>query len=270
MGFVLEVLFPSLGVVLANTLYLAPLSAVRQAQRHMQLQGLNPIPLPLMALNTIGFVAYGLAVPNRYVVASNVLGVVLAAWYTATVLPLMRDDPRLPRLKLIIVLGAAYVTLAMSWIALAHEPHERAALLGASGTAVCVLLFAAPLSTFSEVWRTRSSASINGTLAGAQVVNCFLWTSYGAAVGDLWVWGPNGIGLALGLVQAALLLAFPSGSAASALVAPEEGKAILSDFAEVRAAGGSDASLPQLARELSPAPRDHFSPDLATGAPKQA
>lgn len=140
MGFVLESLFPSLGVVLANVLYLAPLPAVLKAQRHVQLQGLNPIPFALMALNTIGFLAYGLQKPDRYVVASNLLGVVLSMWYLSTVLPLMRDNARLPQLKLVLVGGAGYLVAEMSYVALALEEQERAGMLGASGTAICILM----------------------------------------------------------------------------------------------------------------------------------
>ncbi|KAG8465387.1 hypothetical protein KFE25_002694 [Diacronema lutheri] len=228
-GFFVTTLAPSLGVVLSNVLYLAPLPAVRKAQRHMQLQGLNPIPLALMALNTVGFLAYGLAVPNRYVVASNVLGIVLAVWYLATVLPLVRDEPSLQQLKLVLVGGASFLVLEITWATLfLAEEKERAGVLGANATAVCVLMFAAPLSTLSEVCRTRSSSTIYGPLTTAQVCNCFLWTVYGAAVGDVWVTGPNSIGLLLGLVQAALLAILPSTSASA--VTPEEGKAILSDM----------------------------------------
>ena len=45
----------------------------------------------------------------------------------------------------------------------------------------------------------------------AQVANCLMWTVYGVfAAKDVFVWGPNGTGLVLGLVQLALKLLFPS------------------------------------------------------------
>ena len=44
-----------------------------------------------------------------------------------------------------------------------------------------------------------------------QVSNCALWTTYGVfAARDIFVWGPNGIGLLLGLAQLSLKLCFPS------------------------------------------------------------
>jgi solute carrier family 50 protein (sugar transporter) len=236
MGFVIETVFPTLGVFLANTLYLAPLPAVRQAHRQAQLGGLNPTPLALMALNTIGFLAYGLAVPNRYVVASNIFGVPLAIWYLVTVLPLARDESILSQLKLVIVGGAFFLSAEMTYVRLGLEDVERAGMMGMFATFVCIAMFAAPLSTVAEVLSTRSSASLYGPLTIAQVCNCTLWTVYGFAVNDVWVYGSNGTGLVLGLLQAGLIVMFPSKGAPPS---PEEGKAILKDFSQVGLASPS-------------------------------
>ena len=55
------------------------------------------------------------------------------------------------------------------------------------------------------------AASILAPLTVSQCANCLLWTSYGVfAAKDVFVWGPNGVGLALGLAQLALKLCFPS------------------------------------------------------------
>jgi len=73
-----------------------------------------------------------------------------------------------------------------------------------------VLLFASPLSTVQQVLRSRNASSIYTPLTVAQCVNCATWTFYGFAVGDQWVWGPNGTGLALGTVQVLLKVIFRS------------------------------------------------------------
>ena len=36
----------------------------------------------------------------------------------------------------------------------------------------------------------------------------FMWTVYGLAIGDVWVYGPNGTGLGLGLIQLASIPIF--------------------------------------------------------------
>ena len=58
---------------------------------------------------------------------------------------------------------------------------------------------------------TRDSASIYAPLTAAQCANTLLWTVYGImAAKDVFVYGPNGIGLALGLTQLMLKLIFPA------------------------------------------------------------
>ena len=43
------------------------------------------------------------------------------------------------------------------------------------------------------------------------MTNCLMWTVYGfIAAKDVFVWGPNGTGLILGLVQLALKLLYPT------------------------------------------------------------
>ena len=37
-----------------------------------------------------------------------------------------------------------------------------------------------------------------------------MWTVYGLAIGDVWVYGPNGTGLCLGLAQLALKILYVS------------------------------------------------------------
>ena len=63
----------------------------------------------------------------------------------------------------------------------------------------------------------QSNAGCAGCLSGphsfdyAQCANCALWTTYGVfSAKDIFVWGPNGIGLSLGLAQIVLKVLFPS------------------------------------------------------------
>lgn len=52
---------------------------------------------------------------------------------------------------------------------------------------------------------------ILGAFTAAQVANCALWSAYGLfAAKDVYVYGPNLTGLALGLTQLFLKVVFPS------------------------------------------------------------
>ncbi|KAH8090242.1 sugar transmembrane transporter [Aureococcus anophagefferens] len=89
--------------------------------------------------------------------------------------------------------------------AAADEPEKVLA------SAFCVILFGSPLSTIAKVIRQRNSASILAAFTFAQVANCSLWAAYGLwAAKDVYVYGPNIAGLALGLAQLALRIIFPA------------------------------------------------------------
>ena len=112
-----------------------------------------------------------------------------------------------------IILVGASCTLAL-WTTLIFGGFAAAArshYLGLYATGICIVLFASPLSTIATVISSRNAASILAPLTASQVTNCLMWTVYGVfAAKDIFVWGPNGTGLVLGLIQLALKLCFPS------------------------------------------------------------
>lgn len=63
-------------------------------------------------------------------------------------------------------------------------------------TTVLILLifYSAPLSALAEVFRTRSSATLYLPFAVMNTVNGLLWTAYGSAVPDAFIYGPNAVG----------------------------------------------------------------------------
>lgn len=82
--------------------------------------------------------------------------------------------------------------------------------LGLYAASLLICLSAFPLLTIGSILRTKNSRSILGQLTAAQCVNTGLWTAYGVASCDYFVWGPNIIGFVLGLMQLALKIMFPS------------------------------------------------------------
>lgn len=82
--------------------------------------------------------------------------------------------------------------------------------LGVYAASLFILLSASPLFMIRHIIKTKSSRSILGSLTAACCVNTGLWTAYGLAVNDHFVWGPNIIALSLGLMQLALKIIYPS------------------------------------------------------------
>ena len=206
--------FPVLGVILSNALYFAPLPAVYRAQKLGSIGSLNPLPVALMVVSTTAWMCYALAVPNGFIVASNLPGAIAAVAFVAITLPLIPREMAYARtqVQMVLVLGASATLLLWTTLIFLELGHDaRCFWLGAYGSAICVLLFASPLSTMREVLATSNAVSIYAPLTFAQVTNCAMWTIYGLGIGDIWVWGPNSTGLMLGLVQLGLKLVFPSG-----------------------------------------------------------
>ena len=204
---------PAMGVLTSNALYFSALPAVLAARKSGDLGPFNPLPSTIMIHSVFGWLCYGLAVSNPWIVASNLpgAGAVLATF--AVMLPLMGNShPALSACQLTFV-GGAMATLCL-WTGLVFaqvSAAARATLVGYFASAIFVVLAASPLSTIRTVLSTRDSASIYTPLTLAQCANTLLWTVYGvAAAKDVFVYGPNGIGLCLGLVQLLLKLVFPT------------------------------------------------------------
>lgn len=81
---------------------------------------------------------------------------------------------------------------------------------GIAGNCIALIYYAAPLSSMWDVIRLRNSASILLPLTIMNTTNAGLWTTYGLAVGDYYVWVPNGIGLLLSVAQLVLRAVFPA------------------------------------------------------------
>lgn len=203
--------FPLFGVLLSNVLYMAPMPAVYKAYNRGALGDLNVLPLAFMSVSTVSWLAYAFSVPNPFIVASNLPGAAVAMAYTVITLPLVRSPAERQAVQGVMVGSVGVVSLLWCYLIFSGiDASRRSFLLGAFGSAICVVLFASPLSTMGEVIATRNSASIYAPLTFAQVTNCGTWSVYGLAIGDIWVWGPNLCGLMLGLMQLLLKILFPS------------------------------------------------------------
>ncbi len=78
---VLEYVCPSLGLIVANMMFMAPLSDLRQAvAKGTGLGDLNPTPWAFMLGNCLGWTAYGVLLSNWFVFWANYPGFLIACW----------------------------------------------------------------------------------------------------------------------------------------------------------------------------------------------
>mmetsp|Transcript_17023 Transcript_17023/g.40804 ORF Transcript_17023/g.40804 Transcript_17023/m.40804 type:complete len:282 (-) Transcript_17023:462-1307(-) len=203
-------LIPRIGIVTSTLLYFSPMAAVRAASKDNTLGDLNPVPLAIMAVSSICWLAYGLSIQDPYVTLSNVPGCIVAIWYVTAVLPLLKGSQLQTTQNIVVVLSAVTINL-WAYLSLTKKAMVQVrSALGLYASALFVVLSGSPLSTIKTVLSTRNSGTILTPLTIAQVTNCGLWSAYGLAIKDKFVYGPNLTGFSFGLVQLVLKLWFPS------------------------------------------------------------
>jgi solute carrier family 50 protein (sugar transporter) len=235
-----ETLAPKVGILTSSALYFAPAAAVLAAIRSNDIGELNPLPLAIMSIVSVAWLAYGLAANDPYVALSNIAGCVGAIGYVVGILPLLQNDKSVLRMTQGVIMAGSATMLSMwTFLGLSGASASKiSSVLGMFASALFIILSGSPLSTIGKVIKTKNSASILGSFTAAQVVNTSLWSVYGLAVKNRFVWGPNVVvripirknlcfyylatlslfvgytlqGLGLGLVQLLLKVVFPAKS----------------------------------------------------------
>ena len=203
-------LVPRVGILTSTLLYFSPFTAVREASSTETLNDLNPVPLAIMAVSSLCWLVYGLSVRDPFVTLSNVPGSIASIYYVMAILPLLKGAQLQTTQNIVVGLSALTINL-WTWLALTNKSLEQvSAALGSFASALFIVLSGSPLSTIKTVLSTKNSKSILAQLTFAQITNTALWSAYGLAIKDKFVFGPNLTGLAFGLIQLALKLVFPS------------------------------------------------------------
>ncbi|EJK71989.1 hypothetical protein THAOC_06521 [Thalassiosira oceanica] len=209
---IVKSLIPKLGVVTSTALYFSPLMAVLNAKMSGDIGDLNPIPLTIMAISSVCWLAYGLSIQDPYVTISNVPGAVATIWYIVGVL-----SPWSCRLWTLLIRASLVITgfdTASAGEQSTGDCAEDTCDI-VSGDDQPLDISLVDQKTFGrdptlKVFSTRSSKSILAPLTAAQVGNTALWSAYGLAIKDRFVYGPNLAGLCFGLIQLFLKVLFPS------------------------------------------------------------
>lgn len=203
-------LVPTIGILTTSLLYLSPMTAVRSASKERSLGDLNPIPLAIMAVSSVCWLVYGLSIRDHYVTLSNVPGSIAGIYYVTSVLPLVQGKQLKTTRR--IILGLSTITINLwTWLSVTNKTiPDVSSVLGSFASALFIILSGSPLSTIKKVITTRNSASILTQMTAAQVLDTTLWSAYGLAIKDKFVWGPCAVGLCFGLIQLVLKILFPS------------------------------------------------------------
>lgn len=199
---------PSLGVVIANALFLSSVPAVLSARRDKSLGDLNPIPWAFVFGNCVSWLHYSYVVANPYAFASNALGALIGLFYTLTAVSYGSADQRATVEK--VAVGLSFVSVVASCVNcfFLKTMEARQLCAGYIANIILVAFYGAPLSTLKNVIETKNAASIYAPLSILNTVNGALWVAYGLGVGDIFITVPNAAGFVLGLIQLGFKIIF--------------------------------------------------------------
>mmetsp|Transcript_11382 Transcript_11382/g.19961 ORF Transcript_11382/g.19961 Transcript_11382/m.19961 type:complete len:252 (-) Transcript_11382:689-1444(-) len=206
----LTTLVPGLGAIISLAMYASPVQAVLTAGRNRGLGDLNPMPFVVTVANCIAWLLYGLLKQDPFVTSPNAPGVVVGLFCMLSTYGLADDKIR-SRMRLLLCVEVSVLSFLGVLTSFACKTIEQQqGLWGGAGNVVSLIYYGAPLSTMTEVIRSRNSSSILLPMTVMNTLNAALWTVYGVAMGDIFIIAPNGIGLVLSLAQLLLVFLFPS------------------------------------------------------------
>ena len=210
---------PAAGVALANIMFLSPVKAVVDARKCGRLNDLNAVPFVAIVGNTVAWLGYSFATRDAFVFLANWPGLLLGLYYTMTGVALGDQKQRSLIEKLLLAYAA--VLGAAGYAAASGAFGSAQAVLGLVANALLLLYYSSPLSVVANVVKKRNAAALFWPLSLTSLLNGALWTSYGRAVGDAYIWAPNLVGALLATIQLALIGAFGQKAGADECAAPE-------------------------------------------------
>ena len=185
--------------VLLQGVFVSPLPAVRGYAQKGTTGDASVAPYALMVANGTVWLTYGVLIGAPTVALPNITAVSLGMYYTYTFHKYKpADAPFAPY-----VAASSVAALAVG-TALALEQEAAAHTVGLIGCGVLPAMFAGPLAAARKVVSTKNAAAIPLAFTLFSTVNTITWIGYGLLViDDVYIWGPNVIGLGAAFAQSA-------------------------------------------------------------------
>ncbi|KAI9030488.1 hypothetical protein DFJ74DRAFT_472801 [Hyaloraphidium curvatum] len=201
---------PLCGNVLAFALNAAPLRGVLHIQRTKDASHMNPAFSLMMVPTSLVGLGYGLVLENWWICVPNLLAFPLGLFYSVVLLKFAAED-RFTYLALFLSLSgflAAFLVALCMVQFFRIDPELSDHILGISSTVILIAMDLAPLTSLPHAISHRDASGIYIPVALGLCVNCAFWLMYGAFLGRIFVWLPNVFGIASGLAQVVVALAF--------------------------------------------------------------
>jgi solute carrier family 50 (sugar transporter) len=177
------------------------IAEIRRTQTTGQL---SPLPFVSLLTNCLVWATYGVLGSDMTVLAPNISGILLGAYYTATFAKYSKES-MLPKLAVTGAIAAA-TAVAAATLPAAEAMHY----IGLGGCGLVVIMLASPLAVLKTVIKEKSTATLPFLTSFAGFCNSITWGGYGYLVAhDPMIWGPNLLGFASSVLQLSLFAIYP-------------------------------------------------------------
>jgi solute carrier family 50 protein (sugar transporter) len=213
--FIILVICPLVGIVLGISMFMSNVFNLRKQKAFLKGLGeVNPIPYSTIFGNCVGGCIYAVIHQNQWVWWNNFPGVLIGLHLCCESITICnhhgKDIDVRNNLLRNLKFWVAFWLLTGWTLAFVCSPAASANIIGFISSAVCVTLYASPLTTVFTVLREWDASSLYLPMCLIATTCTLLWTVYGLAIGDGFVWGPNLAGLCLSMIQLTLVTLLPS------------------------------------------------------------
>ena len=202
------VVAPALGATIANVMFASGFREVLDKRKAGKLGNFNPIPMPLIFGNCLGWLTYSFIKKDPFVAVANVPGLLLGVWYTMTCVRIA-EPAQAKRIETVMMaMVAIHAVAGTASCFFLPDRAAMASLYGIVNNAILLAYYGAPLSTIGQVLKEKSAASIYFPTVLINGINGLFWSTYALAINDMYLLAPNAIGAVLAGIQTFLCIVF--------------------------------------------------------------
>mmetsp|Transcript_8131 Transcript_8131/g.15901 ORF Transcript_8131/g.15901 Transcript_8131/m.15901 type:complete len:298 (+) Transcript_8131:10-903(+) len=176
----------------------------------------HPLPYAMIALNSGLWCFYAILKNDWFpMMATNSIGA-FAGYIYLSVFSYYSDPEKCRydarKYALGVLFSEMMVAMALFMTTDQMSSDEQCDYLGMLATSILVMTFASPLIVIVQVCRTRNSSALSRPLSVLGFLCACAWTTYGKLIDDVYVWGPNGLGIMLTAMQLLVIVMYPKRS----------------------------------------------------------
>ncbi|KAF8005823.1 hypothetical protein BT93_K0183 [Corymbia citriodora subsp. variegata] len=206
--------FGVLGNIISIVVFLAPVATFRRICRRKSTEGFESVPYVVSLFSAMLWLYYASlkSESNAFLLITvNSVGCAIETIYIALYLAYVPKQARMLTLRLLLLNFGGYCSILLLSHFLA-KGSTRVQLLGWICVALSIAVFAAPLSVIRKVLRTKSVEFMPFSLSFFLMLSAVTWLLYGLFLKDLYVAGPNVLGVIFGVLQMALHAIYRKGN----------------------------------------------------------